>query len=510
MNHIGKIEGIATTAFDECSIAAADTARLAAGTVQNVSRWKRRQPQLTVVESEGTVPLRPYRATLVNSQPPYYIDQPESGPPRLLAGIQDDVCLEIASFAVREEGGLCSYVQLGQEMHINDFVVGPKDQRTPVVESIRSMLDPERDSDLTALNEFSNGEKGRYAKQIDGEMPGALARRIFTTFDEAPTQFKERIQLLPAYDAKNIPPAAYLPQEYRAIECVIKGFTDYRTDPEYDAWKEERSYDISPRTMRLFLGQKAGSQALELLAVTRTNVFATLLSVNQTGTDWEFLGDGTDHPSDNDDECYQIPDMKVARDTVVTEVGRAIALRKSRIPAQYRYAKESLARFSDTKHKPREKRLDSKKIKYIELLATHGIHNIPTGEPMPASSSLRRLLEITGLNEHFDNTLGAFHMDTENLIEYLDMFGASNQGSIHGVLPNRRVGATTSDIDITFLHQRLDSPPGHHVVMTGRPSSQTNMQPATFFDFVIPRATAHDHPLEDISELYNTVRQITQ
>ncbi len=98
--------------------------------------------------------------------------------PRLVAVFCDDLALPIANFERREDDR-CSYVQIGQEMHDENFVLLSTDHsRLDYVEAIRELIEKRGrlDTNPSLLLELTQHEMSMRGTEITAELPARLRR----------------------------------------------------------------------------------------------------------------------------------------------------------------------------------------------------------------------------------------------------------------------------------------------------------------------------------------------
>lgn len=152
------IDGILSTEFDECSIAAADSARLAHAVfesddekraVRNLQPVGRFAVDTDLLEPYDCLPVgeTTIKDSLVAEGKVELVlarhAQIPDFPLGLLAVFNNDMMLPVATFAPRTDGR-CSYVQLGREIVDDNLIVTPNSPRVHAVEQIRALLNDKR------------------------------------------------------------------------------------------------------------------------------------------------------------------------------------------------------------------------------------------------------------------------------------------------------------------------------------------------------------------------------
>ena len=282
---MSRLEGITATRFDECSIAAADACKSANALMDNyryshviglgelVILWEESMADATP-KPEECIELS--TASGANSEKYKLIRRHDSGVTYLLGVVSTNLCLPVASFHERP-GSMCSYVQLGQEMYdsSDNFVIGPKEQRLPIVESIRWLLERNKNN---CINENT------------GFTVGAAALNVHFKKEKTKDQYREII-----LEKENQCFAWELHRKFSRRTSTTEKLwfsgkneyyqTELKTVPLSSPILPERTI---PRPVRLMLA-KSDEQAapLRLLAVTRKDVAETLATIHANG-EWEF------------------------------------------------------------------------------------------------------------------------------------------------------------------------------------------------------------------------------
>lgn len=144
------IDGILSTHFDECSIAAADACLTAETEYDADARKTVRSVQpIGHFITDGRMNFEFSHLETIDFKHPLIADDtlelalathPQHPIPlSLVALFNKDAMLPLATFE-RRGGGQCSYVQLGQEIEEDNLVVTPDEPRSTYVESIRTFL----------------------------------------------------------------------------------------------------------------------------------------------------------------------------------------------------------------------------------------------------------------------------------------------------------------------------------------------------------------------------------
>lgn len=145
----------------DCSIAASSAYRLAHEVIGQSANTK----QFLVVSDGDDVVENLTYATLVSDLPSSgvlpvnfmlakNIDQ-VGAPLYLFATTRDNIAFRVASFVKRGSQTQCDYVQIGQEMYDDNFVVTPADEegsRIDIIESIKQIIEP---NPITNIRDFS-------------------------------------------------------------------------------------------------------------------------------------------------------------------------------------------------------------------------------------------------------------------------------------------------------------------------------------------------------------------
>ncbi|HUD81796.1 MAG TPA: hypothetical protein VMR08_04225 [Patescibacteria group bacterium] len=206
--------------------------------------------------------------------------------PRLLAVIQGDLAVPLATFAPRT-GGKCSYMQIGQEITDDSFVVTPYDKRKDIADAIRSLIRGNKPADEQPLIDLIQLETVRSLEQILPQLAPALCRHVRRIYERS--------------SIRKTRPLWMLSQEGASLQT-----------PLVTPWTETRVQLADNRRVELLLaaplatpiekkshGRKVPNydkNAIDLLAVTRGNVAIPIV---------RFSEDDVINPQTNEPFNYQ-------------------------------------------------------------------------------------------------------------------------------------------------------------------------------------------------------------
>lgn len=187
------LEAVMSLRYDECNIIAAEASKLA---YEEVAAYDETKTLYVLDETRGEIAEVLQTAPLVNVEgieqtyvykaPKLLLARTKNGDvdPRLLAVVRDDLAVPIATFARRKDGS-CSYVQLGQEISDENFVVTPYDKRKDTVKHIRSLFSSQKQpvEGDSSLRELVSSQILSQAEAIKLQLAPALWRLAQSQYD---------------------------------------------------------------------------------------------------------------------------------------------------------------------------------------------------------------------------------------------------------------------------------------------------------------------------------------
>lgn len=184
----GYIDAILSTHFDECSIAAADAARLAETWFSHdETRFNKSVQPIGSFLSDDLVDFKfsHLGSTIVRHESIAggkvelaIANQPlRQMPLSLVAIFNSDIMLPLATFERRSDGQ-CSYVQLGQEIEDDSLVVTTDAPRAAYVEAIRHLIsrNPDDEDVQELIKKLIVNEADKYHAQIEHASAPAVTR----------------------------------------------------------------------------------------------------------------------------------------------------------------------------------------------------------------------------------------------------------------------------------------------------------------------------------------------
>ncbi len=480
------IDAILSTQFDECSIAAADACRRSHELLveqdtavanlcvidQGMAALPRKYRYVdlrTVKYSDPQIPCGDVQLALdpgannINTAPR----------PRLLAVFNGDMALPLAGFEKRT-GGQCSYVQLGQEIDVDNLVVTNRDSRSEYVEMIRQLLEK---SPLSVergklLRELIATESERHKHSIEALLPAALYREALRIYGELPKY--EPAPMTIVNGGKNI-----VTTTTKTTPSPHNHDTSDKARDITIALLGPNSIDPLPAARRLFrksakeqLGEPA-IQVLRLAAVTRSHVTLILADITPSGV-W-VGGQETGIPASL--ETLHAIQKYFCDVTSGTECKHIIG---------------RIATLSDALTRSTSR--DRIEIEWDLKLAKSRLADIQY-------RAQNQLLHAFEARKEFDTLLGPYSKRLERIIDFVGKASSKGQLRFSGRLDDRKVGKTRSDVDI---HATLQPVERDQIRMhvSGRPTSLPDDEFVTLFDTMLYETFPNDIPADKLDEIY--------
>ncbi len=559
---IDYIDGVLSTTFDECSIAAADAAKKAVERVaaQEVYQTIDVQP-IGLYQSEALEPFNIHETidavqlkhplisgnvSLALATHPHLDDLPLS----LVAIFNHDMLLPLATFNPRQ-GGQCSYVQIGQEIDDDSLVVTPDAPRSDYVEAIRTLVagglkkpivdrNPQAFDQKELIKKLIASEIETHRGLIEEALPAAAYRAAKACFERGnQTDLKLRKLIVlndplndgePRREIFTTRDLCFISSEDddtatidgRAVGLLLAARTTQQHTPKQTDVPKRRFFkhhQVVPE-----YEENTGDEQLHLLVVLRSGVAIDLLQISPKTVLKDGLQDGLD--------IEEITKLMSSVDPKQIEKREHIALFK-----QAYVAFKILSRGKSFEKEPA----------HVILSEAHRMCsvNIKPGEnrrPYPSNITVlpgsyviggswpefrQQLREIPRLYEHrftesalrsradaviqelteslmlaqqIEQHLGPGRSASEDLVIKLGNIVANGQLSLDGVLPSRKVGKTTTDVSASV--EITQDSNKLHVVVSGRPAAMDEFDATTIFDEIIytdRRNVVSDDKLKGIS-----------
>lgn len=519
------LEASLSIRFDECNIASAEANMLARNLLDSDAKPAAffvveavQNPQLTQIDRVRNISEIAFESTLTTQTIAMLaLDAASNGldgllRPRLLAIFNNDIALPIASFE-RRSGGQCSFVQLGQEMEIDDLVVTSQDLRSEYVEAIRDVFKGRlTDKRIPLLTDLVNQEATKYSTSIELLLDPSFARMAHTIFSTtdfsrkngdytgAVKTVKKLFILGKPYDEplkQNMEvvsiAGALLPggeDEDRRVEMVLARETKTTLTQTSGFLKRKKT-----ETVKTY-----GN--LQLLALTRDDLAIPLVEFSRLGTG--VITGGT---------AKNLEPNLTSADTGLLVLLRAFI--ESEVIDSDRSLKLGLM-VHELGYEVYRKRVYSKhtkeQIDYIEELELQIIEGKKKYDKlMNDSISYRAQIDQDfAVSQRFDGTLGTYNPLIERLLMKLSIMATDTDQpeGFNVTLHEQTLGKTKSDVDMEAHITRV----GAHTlrfIISGRPSAQTDDEMEPFFQEQLYWAQPNVLPEDKTLEILNRLNALT-
>lgn len=521
MSEVGKpsfYDAVLSTQFDECSIAASDTCRRANALISE-GNFEQRDlfivdnlvdggcttscsvSHLTFIDIPTTLTEQPMVELVLERSAEGLDAEGRQTRPTLLAIINKDIALPIASFETRRHGQ-CSYVQLGQEIVEDSLVVTSRDTRAKHVEAIRELLTArpayenkdvldisEETADL--LRDFITRELEQYCNEAQSLLGPSLAKYVRARLEKSGQRDVSEYLILGGNE-----------QSHEVRKLFGFGIVEH-IDAD-GRWAticvgSEQPSMSEARTRRLRnKRQLAQDREVGLYAVTRDDVALELVSFR--GDQVLVMPFGDELPRAATPE-----EMKVLRTLLVTNYQDYKKLCDEMIGREQTRANWNIAA-SKNVGKLREELQACPKTQWNK--SRYGTEDNPEYKKLynqliiaSRSQILRRAFGMFGIEQKFRKTLGEYDDRLEKVFSLMGNLVLSAAGMPRkGVMTNQRVGKTITNIEV-FANVRRPNEAMYAVEISGRPLSQPDFEPVTIFDKLLLRTQPNrleEDELEDI------------
>ncbi|MDZ7786203.1 MAG: hypothetical protein U5L95_03720 [Candidatus Saccharibacteria bacterium] len=548
------LDGILSTHFDECSIAAADAARSAAEFVESQSRVNRSYEVQPIgrLEHNGTQTFTIGKlakadvehALIADNEVMFSIardDHVPEAPASLVAVFNHDLMLPIATFEPRTDGQ-CSYVQIGQEIDEDKLVATEeRSSRMDTVEDIRRLIKEDQVSE--SIIELVRAEADEYYPEILSSLESACVRAARRYLEESTLEKgrkdisvvnEETAEVEQLHNFKHIRVPFFSVESGNELNGHGVGLLlgQAVVDSEYE--------NVQRRFLRRDLvsveevTEPAGP--LQLLFVTRGNVALCLGEFDEEKGVVTF-GDGqlehdsskligllgffsgsqqghefTEKLKDNYDKLFfhSVPDEedvafnpapvsftlgRPGRDSRGYE--RDHVFLKAREAGSWDEFIESAA--DEISNERRSRASKEEHDNAIRLLRQRN------------DRKQRTMIAGLDVSERFGEILDHGSSEHEEFIyDAVNVLDKDTELSLQGVLSDRAVGKTKSDIDTTVNLRRVGDK--LQVLIEGRPTSLEGFQPAVLFSetFFLARKNSDNVDTEKVKEMHAVLREIAK
>lgn len=529
------IDGILSTHFNECSIAAADACLTAETEYDADARKATRSVQpIGHFMTDGLMDFEFSSLETIKFEHPLVADgsvelalatHPEHPIPLSLVAIfNKDAMLPLATFE-RRSGGQCSYVQLGQEIEEDNLVVTPDEPRSAYVESIRTFLQ----ADVTAdelLKKHIAHELDTYKDHIESVLPAAVNRLTWEYYNTTGPYGSEELHNTKLRELTilndNLDPSTTEPEDFFGKKLTFvspeneEDTLDGRKVSLYLARRLRVDVTETPGA-RKFLGRRKSPQKtvnvfgdgnLYLLAVVRGGVALKLLEFSEDGLITE---DGLDKYTDPQTLAYLLQTLPVkneyARQAIVSVrekyqwYERLYVNGKDFSPTKPRYydgddfghgkyASFSAMRNAVAKYYEKQTIIGGEVAALIDL----------TDKP------LVDLLAHLEVKQRFNSYLGRGNTKVEQLVTELGSLVLGGNKRYTGILHKKKAGNTVTDVDTeVFLsngNKRV------RVVVKVRPKALEDDEHAVYFDETLRMDARNSIPADKLKELSEVIGTI--
>ena len=487
MSERGYIDGILSTHFDECSIAAADAARTAtyffevAQTLpgdmvvrtREISAQPLNQLSDTGPERFKVLPCRVFEVDHELLASPFVElvlskhHDLEDTPLGLSVIFNKDMILPVATFQPRADGR-CSYMQLGDEIEDDNLVVTPNAPRGDYVEQIRQLIKGEVTSDEADLvRALIVSQLDAYSGQIEAAYPAAVCRAA---------QYSRK-------EADNVRLKLHVVNE-DVIQEVEASFID--ADDEGSVTHAHRSFD-------LLLGQQLRTSQKR---VVQKRFF---------GRPQEVLVSIAEEADTIDLYAMVRGDAALRLATLYPKAGLVMDSEFDK-PVDMATLQQLLAVF-DTKdwRTRRLQLLEERKSPDPSASINNNLH-----WTMAKPVTMTELADQLNVRQRLDAYLGSAEAPDQviltQIVGRLAIQGSSAKRNYAGVLKNRKAGKTVTDVDTDVGLSRQSGMV--RVLIKGRPSSLAGFEPATLFDERLSLVTKNNLDPEKAEEISQVITQI--
>lgn len=548
MSERSRIDGVLSTHFDECSIAAADAARIArfkyeehqddviSRRVQPIGRFE--VPQLESFEYVPITQIKTENELVVGggvhlglAKHPDIEDLPIS----LVAIFNNDLMMPIATFEERTQGE-CSYVQIGQEIDDDKIVVISDSPRSNYVEAVRTLLRTWGDEAPDLITHLVDSELSEYRSQIQDQLSPAVCRiaeEYFLTNDE-----DNRAKVL---DLNVLNGDVVLDSETTEKRRVLaRGLTITGTGEELSSIGGRATRIVLARDVvdtqtvisrgkgpfkkqQTVVHKDTPTGDLQLFAIVRGEVAFKMAHFSETGLVYK---ENTDGSLDSEAlSCllrFLNPDAELERVAVKRVKGMYLTAKNNkhntklnindngkldfgghRREGYYDYISDhrqyDVIDYADWHHF-KEALTTSKGFKHMK--AKH--RALLNGD---SEDVLAKLYETFNLTGSFNCYLGGGETATEMLIVRLGNLAINGQLHFAGILREKTAGKTVTDVDTT-VDLSMNDGGDIHVHVAGRPVALKGFNPETFFNIALTQRGINDIDEDTVTELAEVVSTI--
>jgi hypothetical protein len=441
--------------------------------------------------------------------------------PTLAAIYNEDMAVPIASFEQRVDGQ-CSYVQIGPELDEDDLVVTSNAPRSNYVEAIRSLFEFNAAIKQTELSplciELVHDALDRHRIAIEQGTASAAARLATRRFAELATigsELSKRLLLTVLNDGDG------KPEFYDVSELSLHPYDV--TDNLYDT--------LNGRRVRMALARKLvmapvrrivkkgwfsrqqidesevlqPTDGIDLLAITRAGVALKLAHLSENGTS---TLDSYDKPMDPEAARTIIATLN----DELTTMALPKKVKKFALGSNYGLLFSDIKDLLDSINLPLDWERRTEHLNDIDKMISEVVAAVkPRHRELTSMVSggyawpIGRLLALTQAGEQFDKYLGNAASPSEQIITALSKV-AMGSNTYRGILNDMPIGKTRGDVDATF--KITTEGPAYTVTMWVRPKALVGMQPVVAFNESIRADAFNPDTKQRLAEIAHTIGQV--
>jgi hypothetical protein len=461
--------------------------------------------------------------------------------PRLLAIVRDDLAVPVATFA-RRKGGQCSYVQLGQEMSDQNFIVTPYDKRKEIVDIIRSILTGGKPKlEAKPLAKLVEAEMQSQTEAIKPQLEPAVCRLAQQTYwgavkASAPLwKLTENGPMLQMTQTARFPRSEARLPDGRYVELLLAGKQTDKPQRRVQQTDEIQLLAVTRGNIALPLvrfsegrmtdinsGEQVDDNSIELIREAMLEKphewLATLQSAERQYSPQKLSRAIHNAARKNlkkkpekekaaatakavmevfdPENAYLVEDV-----SSVTDHRSEFASTKSRtvLLADRDLEVDRNARVVDTDfsyyYGGNSRRL-KKQIGYLKDIAI-ARHNI--GLDLLTARGASNVLAALSADKAFEAHLGEYNPVAEKLLS--DLGALARRGTkFDGRVARARIREDEGDVDLSATIEMVDGQT-FHVSINGRPSALTDFEPSVIFDENLSKTEKLTLPPDDIDEM---------
>lgn len=516
---VSRLEAVLSTDFNECSIAAAETSRLAVDFAGEADATR----ELSLVSDFGPTAPAVYGAIKIDTIPYGDIDTPltdrsvelvltpsldrtlddadsEPSSPVLLAVLNDDIALPVATFKTRPAGE-CSYVQLGQEITDDTAIISTENApRMAYVEAVRTLLEGrglpnphayasydgrsgEAKHTRDLITELVAGEIERYGSRVEEAFAASLSRRARNLFSQTAGSHQDVL-----------------------VKSVENGATKATSQYVVPLAGKEPSGQQRGVTIVLTASGKPSrlrDEPVQLSVITRENVCVPMTTFRDNGP---FVS------TEDGDSPASLEQNKAIHALLRDDFTGHRKVHKLGMSA----AKEHLKKTESHFEKLNRIRKDTLTTHVRKSWLGRRVGRIATKvEPLrhsldllnDNSGTIDNLSQELGINEALERLLGPYDDSLDKIVQMAGQLAMT--GVLHGQVKKQRIGKTEGHTVDIFAQVTQPDAESLRVRIEGRPVTQPDMPLSEVFDEIIWRAERND-TLKDTWAMQQLLEAVTK